>query len=85
MAPAGFRGGDAAAQLKLRPPGVRRDHEVRGFRGGDAAAQLKHISLTLEPRKHRRIPRRRRRGSIEAWRSSTGGTTPPGRIPRRLN
>ena len=61
----GFRGGDAAAQLKPERR-VREAPRRRGFRGGDAAAQLK---LDLAPPgqgRRPRIPRRRRRGSIEA-------------------
>ena len=59
----GFRGGDAAAQLKHHNPVRPAPGRLLGFRGGDAAAQLKRVCLPDE------LPERpgfRGGGSIEA-------------------
>src|SRR5438093_6898546 len=61
----GFRGGNAAAQLKGLALLVGVDGHGIGFRGGNAAAQLKVVTDDRVEDELPRFPRRRRRGSIE--------------------
>ena len=83
-ASAQFPGEIAGASLKPEPQGIRIGGGLRRFPGEIAGASLKPLAPRLHERAPLRVPRRNRRGLIEARLSRVGQALPPRAFPGEI-